>query len=42
MSEVTVSLVAKYMSRESVEKERNLNMTVETLGFHLVGRLTAA
>lgn len=38
----TMSSVAKYMSRESDEKVRNLKATVEMLGFHLVGRPTAA
>lgn len=38
----TMSSVAKYMSRASEEKVRNLKATVEMLGFHLVGRPTAA
>lgn len=38
----TISSVAKYMSRASEENVRNLKVTVETLGFHLVGRPTAA
>lgn len=38
----TMSSVAKYMSRASEEKVWNLKATVEMLGFHLVGRPTAA
>lgn len=39
---VTMSLVARYIITALVEKVRNLNVTVELLGFHLTGRLTAA
>lgn len=38
----TMSSVAKYMSKASDENVRNLKVTVETFGFHLVGRPTAA
>lgn len=38
----TMSSVAKYMSKASDENVRNLKATVETFGFHLVGRPTAA
>lgn len=37
-----MSSVAKYMSKASDENVRNLKATVETFGFHLVGRPTAA
>lgn len=38
----TISSVARYMSKASEEKVRNLKVMVEMLGFHLVGRPTAA
>lgn len=38
----TMSSVAKYMSKAWEENVRNLKATVETFGFHLVGRPTAA
>lgn len=38
----TISSVARYMSSASEAKVRNLNVTLETFGFHLVGRSTAA
>lgn len=37
-----MSSVARYMSRASEENVRNLKVMVEMLGFHLVGRPTAA